>query len=36
MESLDKYFSQNPWYDLSNLDEMIKSTGFDDISIKVK
>ena len=36
METLDKYFSQNPWYDVINLDEMIKSTGFDDISIKVK
>jgi hypothetical protein len=34
-ELLEKYFIQNPWYDVTNLDEMIKSTGIDDISIKV-
>lgn len=34
-ESLEKYFNQNPWYDLTNLDELIRSTGIDDISIKV-
>ena len=36
MELLDKYFNENPWYDLTNLDEIIKFTGLDETSIKVK
>lgn len=35
MDSLDKYFNQNQWHDLTNLEDMIKSTGLDENSIKV-
>lgn len=35
MELLEKYFNENPWYDLTNLDELIKLTGLDEASIKV-
>jgi len=35
MELLEKYFNQNPWYDMTNLDELIKLTGLDEHSIKV-
>lgn len=35
MDLLEKYFNENPWYDLTNLDELIKSTGLDEASIKV-
>lgn len=34
-EMLDKYFKQNQWYDLTNLDELIKLTGLDETSIRV-
>jgi hypothetical protein len=35
MELLEKYFNQNPWYDLTNLDELIKLTGLDEASLRV-
>ena len=35
IELLEKYFHENPWSDFTNLDELIKSTGLDDVTIKV-
>jgi hypothetical protein len=35
MELLEKCFHENPWSDVTNLDELIKLTGLDDITIKV-
>ena len=35
LEMLEKYFNENPWSDLTNLDELIKLTGLDETSIKV-
>ena len=32
---LEKYFLENPWSDMTNLEELIKLTGLDDITIKV-
>lgn len=36
IELLEKYFHENPWYDLTNLDELIKLTGLDALTIKVE
>lgn len=35
MDLLEKYFNENPWSDLTNLDELIKLTGLDEAYIKV-
>ncbi len=35
IEILDKSFRENPWCDLSNLEELMKQTGLDDATIKV-
>jgi hypothetical protein len=36
MNLIEKYFNENPWYDLTNnLDELIKITGLDEATIKV-
>ncbi len=35
IDLLDKYFHENPWCDLSNLDALVKHTGLDDNTIKV-
>jgi hypothetical protein len=35
-ELLEKYFNENPWYDSTNLDEIIKLTGLEEAYIKVK
>ena len=33
---VDKYYSQNPWYDLTNsLDELVRLTGWDETSLRV-
>ena len=32
---LEKYYCENPWYDSTNLEELIKYTGLDDHTIKV-
>ncbi len=36
VELLEKYFNENPWYDSTNLDEIIKLTGLEEAYIKVK
>ena len=36
MELLEKYFLENPWSDITNIEELIKLTGLDDITIKVR
>ena len=35
MELLEKYFNENPWYDSTNLDEIVKLTGLEEAYIKV-
>ena len=35
IEILEKYFHENPWSDMTKLEELIKLTGLDDITIKV-
>jgi len=35
VELLEKYFNENPWYDSTNLDEIIKLTGLEEAYIKV-
>lgn len=32
---MDSYFNENPWYDLTNLNELMKITGLDEANIKV-
>ncbi len=35
MDVLEKHFNENPWYDVTNLSELIKLTGLDESTIKV-
>jgi hypothetical protein len=35
IDILDKYFNENSWYELTNLNELIKLTGLDSTFIKV-
>ena len=35
VELLEKYFNENPWYDSTNLEEIIKLTGLEEAYIKV-
>jgi hypothetical protein len=35
MDLLEKFFNENPWYDMTNLDELIIQTSLDEMNIRV-
>ena len=35
IDLLEKFFNENPWYDMTNLEDLIIKTSLDELFIKV-